>query len=162
MKQAIVSGGVIVELPSVRVHRDLVTMVPDEAEIGWVQSEDSFEPPPPPAPPTPAALLAYAGKLRWEREVGGMVWNGVPIATDDSSKIKVAGARIKAEADPAFETTWYGTDGDGVVVDAPLIIALSNAVLEHIDQSFTTFGLVKGAIAAGTITSFAAIDAAFA
>ncbi|MET3892768.1 hypothetical protein ABIE41_003844 [Bosea sp. OAE506] len=108
-----------------------------------------------------ADLLSYARDRRWRAEVGGMTWNGVPIATDDSSKVKIAGARIKAQADPAFETTWYGADGEGVVVDAALLTALSDAVLEHVDGTFTTFGLVKVGIAAGAITTTAEIDAAF-
>lgn len=109
-----------------------------------------------------ADLLAYARDGRWRAEVGGMLWNGVSIATDDSSKVKIAGARLAAQANPAFETTWWGTDGEGVVVDAALIIQLSDAVLAHVDATFTTFGLVKAAIAAGEITSRAEIDAAFA
>ncbi len=107
-------------------------------------------------------LIAYARDARWRAEVGGMVWNGVPIATDDSSKVKIAGARLAAQANPAFETTWWGTDGEGVVVDAPLIIALSDAVLAHVDGTFTTFGLVKAGINTGEITSREQIDAAFA
>lgn len=107
-------------------------------------------------------LVAYARNCRWRAEIGGMVWNGMPIATDDSSKVKIAGARIKAQSDPNFETTWYGADGEGVVVDAALIIALSDAVLAHVDDSFTTFGLVKAGITEGSITTTAEIDAAFA
>ena len=106
-------------------------------------------------------LTSYARDVRWRREIGGMSWNGVPIATDDSSKVKIAGARIAAQADPTFETTWYGADGEGVVVDAALIIQLSDAVLAHVDGTFTTFGQVKAAITAGSITTQEQVDQAF-
>lgn len=108
-----------------------------------------------------ADLVAYARDARWRAEIGGMVWNGVPIATDDSSKVKIAGARLAAQANPAFETTWWGAHGEGVVVDAPLIIQLSDAVLAHVDGTFTTFGLVKAGIEGGEITSREQVDAAF-
>lgn len=107
-------------------------------------------------------LVAYARDARWRAEVGGMVWNGVPIATDDSSKVKIAGARIAAQANPGFETTWWDMDGEGIVVDAALIIQLSDAVLAHVDGTFTTFGQVRAAITAGTITTREEVDAAFA
>lgn len=108
------------------------------------------------------ALLAHAQRRRKEVEIGGFVWNGLPLASDDASQIKTAGARIKAMADPGFETTWYGADGEGVVVDAALIISMSDALLDHVDRSFACFGVIKGEIAAGTITTTAEIDAAFA
>lgn len=108
------------------------------------------------------ALLAHAQNRRKQVEIGGFGWNGLLLGSDDTSQIKTAGARIKAMADPGFETTWYGADGEGVVVDAALIIAMSDALLDHIDQSFTTFGLVKAGIDSGAVTTTAEIDAAFA
>lgn len=137
-----------------------------EIVAGWVVAGDALAPPapgpwPPPAPQVPVDLVAYARHVRWRAEVGGMIWQNVPIATDDSSKIKIAGARLAAEANPAFETTWWGADGEGVVVDAALIIQLSDAVLAHVDSTFTTFGLVKAGIENGTITSREEIDAVF-
>ena len=133
----------------------------DAVQPGWVAVGDMIAPPAP-GPVQPIDLVAYARDARWRAEIGGIEWEGVPIATDDSSKIKIAGARLAAQADPGFETTWYGTDGEGVVVDAPLIIELSDAVLAHVDGTFTTFGQVKAAITAGTITTREEVDAAFA
>lgn len=132
-----------------------------DVNVGWVVVEDTIVPPAA-APVHPTDLVAYARDARWRAEVGGMLWNDIPIATDDSSKVKIAGARLAAQANPAFETTWWGSHGEGVVVDAPLIIALSDAVLAHVDATFTTFGLVKAGIDTGAITSRAQIDTAFA
>jgi len=106
-------------------------------------------------------LLAYAADRRWRIETGGIAFQGVPVATDDRSKLMLSGARIAAAADPGYETTWYGADGEGVTLDAAAIIALSDAVLAHVEATFAAFGLVKAGIAAGTITTVEAVDAAF-
>lgn len=174
MMLALVRDGIVVELieetieldgqpvhVSERFAPDFVAQLLPAAggvEVGWRYDGTSFN------PPAGAAvdLVAYARDARWRAEMGGMVWNSVPIATDDSSKLKITGARIAAEANPAYETTWWGADGEGVVVDATLIIQLSDAVLAHVDATFTTFGLVKAGIETGTITSREEIDAAFA
>lgn len=117
---------------------------------------------PVPAPITPADLVAYAADARWRREVGGIVVDGLRIATDDRSKLLIAGARIQAEADPAWSTVWTAADGSRHPVSSAQVIAISAAVLDHVDACFRRQGDVLAAITAGTITTKAEIDAAFA
>lgn len=133
----------------------------DEVVTGWVFDGEEFAPRPPP-PPTGADLLAYAADARWRREVGGITVSGVPIATDDRSKVMIVGARVAAEADPGWSTIWHGADGQIYPINAAAIIAISAAVEAHVNSGFATFAEVKADIEAGTITTRAEIDAAFA
>ena len=60
-------------------------------------------PDPDPEPPTVEDLLDYLGRKRVEVEEGGIVLNGMAIATDRAvSQVKIAGAWAKANADPEF------------------------------------------------------------
>ena len=98
-------------------------------------------------PPAPVNLVAYAADRRWRKEVGGIVVADVPVATDDRSKLMITGARDAAMAYP---------------VDAAAMVLISDAVQAHVNAGFATFATVKAAIEAGTITTTAEIDAAFA
>lgn len=107
-------------------------------------------------------LAAYASAVRYDKEVGGITYNGSPIATDDRSKQMILGARMVAQADATFTTKWAATDGTIVALDAPGLVALSNAVLAHVQACFLRFASVKADIDAGNITTTAQVDAAFA
>lgn len=107
-------------------------------------------------------LTAYAADKRWQKESGGIVVGGVPIATDDRSKQMIIGARLAADADPDWTTQWVGADGSVHPVDATAMIAISDAVQAHVNACFVTYASVKSAIDAGTITAREEIDAAFA
>lgn len=133
------------------------------ATVGWSHDgEGAFSPPPVEPAALRATLAAYAVRRRWEIETGGIAYGGVLVATDDRSKLMLTGARLKATSDPAFETTWYGPDGTETIVDAGLIVAISDAVLAHVDACFVVYGQIAAAIDAGTIASEAQIEAAFA
>lgn len=133
-----------------------------DVEPGWTYDAGTFTPPPPPAPPTKDDLIAYAADARWRKEVGGIAVSGVPVATDDRSKQMIIGARLAADADPDWTSQWVGADGAIYSIDAATIIAISNAVQAHVNACFATFASVKAEIDAGTITTTAQIDAAFA
>lgn len=108
------------------------------------------------------ALIAFAAEMRWQREVGGMVAGGVPIATDDRSKLMIAGARLAALANPGWSTRWQGRDGQSYAVDAEAILAISLAVEAHVNAAFARFAEVKDEIDAGTLTTPAQVEAAMA
>ncbi|MTW19347.1 DUF4376 domain-containing protein [Rhodoplanes serenus] len=110
----------------------------------------------------PVDLVAYAADARWRRETGGITIDGLHIATDDRSKLLIAGARIQAEADPAWSTVWTAADGARHPVSAAQVIAISAAVLAHVDAGFRLYDEVLASIAAGSITTPAEIDAVFA
>jgi len=131
------------------VDGELVDLTPEEiAELN--------------AAPTRAELIAYAADVRWRKETGGIALGGVPVATDDRSKQMIMCARIAADASTDFTTPWVGTDGQVYPLSAVQVIAISNAVLAHVSVCFAIFASVKNEIVAGTITTFADIDAAFA
>lgn len=114
--------------------------------------------------PTPAAidLRGYAAAARYAKEVGGIVVAGVPISTDDRSKLMIVGARVAANSDPNWSTTWIGADGMAYPVTASTMIAISDAVQAHVANCFAAFASAMQAIAAGTATTTAQIDQAFA
>lgn len=133
-----------------------VSVATDESEIPALVE---FHLNPPSAPPVD--LVAYAVDLRWRKEVGGIVIGGVPVATDDRAKIMVLGARAAADSDPGWSTIWRGTDGNGYPINAGQMVAISDAVQEHVNGTFATLNAVLGGIESGTITDKAAVDAAF-
>lgn len=141
-----------------------VLVVSEKAGPGWSWTEVGGFIAPAPIAPTQAELIQHARDLRWQMETAGILFNGVAVATDDRSKLMLSGARQKAATDPDFETTWFGPDPEdtGTVLTAALIIAISDAVLAHVDACFATYGQVVSAIGSGAITTRDQIDEAFA
>lgn len=114
------------------------------------------------APVTSESLLEYARQKRWEKEVGGISVAGVAVATDDRSQTKIIGARVAADADPAWATIWSGSDGGLYPLDAAAMVAISNAVQAHVNSCFTIYATVADEIENGIITDVDAINEAFA
>lgn len=120
-----------------------------------------------PGDPAPAVgpdmLTAYAAQMRWARETGGAVWNGLPIHTDVPSQTKylaelqAVALGVRADGEP-----WKFADGLFRPVGNADIQALAVAAREHVRACFAVEAEVVAGIAAGTITGTAAIDAAFA
>ena len=132
----------------------------ENVSIGWSFDGGEFTAPPP-LPPEPVDLIAYASSKRWAIENGGFTFSGFNVATDDRSKLMISGARIKADKDPEFTTRWKTDSGAFITLDAATIIAISDAVLAHVDNCFAIEADVIDAIADGTITTTAQIDLAF-
>ena len=107
------------------------------------------------------SLYTYAADARWRKEVSGITVAGAPITTDDRSKQMIIGARLAASVNPAWSTMWVGADGNIYPVDAATIIAISDAVQDHVNDCFTIFASVKADIDNGSITTTAQIDSAF-
>ena len=106
-------------------------------------------------------LKAYTAERRWQKEVGGVTVSGIRLETDDRSKTMLIGARLSAMVDPAITRQWK-TENGFVTLDAPTIIALSDVVTNHVQACFDLEASVLAQIAAGTITTTAQIDTAFA
>lgn len=111
------------------------------------------------AAPTKTALMEYAQERRTQRELAGININGLPVATDDRSKIMISGARQAAVANPDFVTPWVLADGSHTMLDAPTIIAVSDAVLNHVAWVFELYSQVVLEINRGTITTTDQIEA---
>ncbi len=106
-------------------------------------------------------LAEYAAAKRWEKETGGLSISGMNIATDDRSKVMISGARVAAMADPNFTTSWKGSDGEFVPIDANAVIAISDAVLAHVSGCFAIEAEVLAGIESGALKTIDEIDAAF-
>ena len=115
-----------------------------------------------PPPVTKADLDAHVAAARWAKEVAGITVGEVHVETDDRSKLMIIGARKAAEADPQFMTQWKVSTGIFVTLDAATIVAVSDAVAAHVAVCFAKEAEVSAQIAAGTVATFAQIEAAFA
>ncbi len=129
-------------------------------EAGMVRSGGDFAFPDDPGL-SAGELLAYAADKRWRMETGGIELAGVPVATDDRSKIMIMGARVAAVANPEWQTVWHGADGGSYPLGAASMIQISDAVEAHVNATFAKFAQVKAGIEAGAIGSVNDVDAAF-
>lgn len=119
-------------------------------ELEWVS--------PVPTTPTEANLISYAAEARWRAETGGFNLAGMSIASDDRSKTMIIGARVKADGNPEFTTRWKGPDGSFATIDAPTIILISDAMLQHVADCFAAEDEVITAIKAGEVTTVEQVD----
>jgi len=136
-------------------------VIPDDMENRHRQMLAEWEGVIEPYTPPPVDLVAHAADKRWQKEVGGIEVAGIPVATDDRSKAMIIGARLAADADPAWSTMWVGADGAVYPIDAVAIVAISDAVQAHVNACFTLYAGVKAEIDNGDIASVEQIDAAF-
>ncbi|MDF3056813.1 MAG: hypothetical protein K0R17_1028 [Rariglobus sp.] len=81
-------------------------------------------------------LKASATERRWQVETAGISVGGVQVATDDRAKTLLTGADRKARRDSGFSTRWKGEDGTWAEVNAATIIAIADAVFEHVNACF--------------------------
>lgn len=130
---------------------------PDLVEGVWTQVWTEADAP----VPTKAQLVDYAKLRRWKKEIGGIVFAGIPIATDDRSQQKIIGARVAADADPQWSTVWNGSDNGLYPVNATAMVAISTAVHDHVNSCFTVYAAVISDIESGAITTYAEVEGAF-
>jgi hypothetical protein len=106
-----------------------------------------------------AARLAELANLRWEKETGGTVFNGMPIATDAVSQTKYIGAVVGAQIAPNAVINWKMADGTFVSLDAQAITAVAMAVRAHVQACFDREAELKAWIEAASMAEeIAAID----
>lgn len=108
-------------------------------------------------------LVAYAAAARWRRETGGTTWSGWPVHSDDRSQAKIV-AELAAidRGERSDPDGWKFADGVFRLVSNADFAALAVAVRDHVRACFSAEAAVLAGIAAGTITTMAEIDAAFA
>lgn len=112
------------------------------------------------AGPSKERLKAYAADKRWQIEIGGYVWNGHLVATDRDSRSIIGQERQAISLGERADPDGFKIDGQLVMVSNADFIAMSNAVREFVRTCFAVEGVIAAGIEAGTITSFAQIDAA--
>ncbi len=108
-----------------------------------------------------AQLQNYNSDQRTRKVAAGMTAAGIPVKTDDISRGYIQGGRSAAEANPDVITKWYGSDGQFYDVDAPTMIAMSDAVAKHTNDCYLVFSQVSNDITLNTTTTLAQIDTAY-
>jgi hypothetical protein len=96
-----------------------------------------------------AVLKADAATRRWEIETGGIVRNGLPIATDQISQTKIGGALQLVQADDQIEIRWKGPDG-WVGMDATTVTYVAEQIGLHVQACFAREEAISLAIDADT------------
>jgi len=115
---------------------------------GWEKLASVPEPQPIPVPDWPALIAAR----RYDSEVSGTVVGGMPIATDDRSKLLINGAALRANRNPSYVLRWKTSDGF-VDLSAAQVLAVADAVSEHVQACFDREDELLRAVTAGTITA---------
>ena len=92
-------------------------------------------------PPVPigdlyAARLAELADRRWQQEIAGIVVLGMPIRTDRESQGLLTSAYIMAKLNPTFAVNWKAGNGQFIAADAPMIVAVGDAVTAHVQGCF--------------------------
>lgn len=95
-------------------------------------------------------LRNYFAEIRYDFEVGGILWNGIDVRTDRFTVERVYQARFLAKEDASFSTDWKLGDGTFMTIDAPTIIGLSDAVTAHLKDAFSRERVVNTSIDAAT------------
>ena len=89
---------------------------------------------------------------RYTAEVGGTTASGMPIVTDDRSKSLIAGAALRATRSADYTLRWKTADGF-VDLNADQVIAVADAVSDHVQACFNRESALLDAVADGTITA---------
>lgn len=95
-----------------------------------------------------ATKLAALADFRWQKEIGGIVINGMIIETTDRSKTLVTGALMLAQSNPAATFQFKTTDNQYVEVDAAGMVAIYQAIGAHVQSCFAKEQVVAAQIAA--------------
>ena len=96
-----------------------------------------------------AEKRAKIAEARWRAETGGITLNGTEIATDRESQALLTGAVLKAKDDPAYSVRWKARNG-WVGLDAAKIIAIADAVRDHVQACFDKEEVLQNQIDAVT------------
>ena len=116
------------------------------------------------APVAQADLLALAADARWRVMVGGLLFDGFAISTDDVGRGLVTGAYTKAKSDPSVTKLWQ-------VANSPItfqsfsnaqLVALGDAVDGLVQGAFDVLAQVTQDIASGKVTTKQQVFDAFA
>ncbi|KAA0579008.1 DUF4376 domain-containing protein [Azospirillum sp. B21] len=122
-----------------RTHRQAATYA-DTLELDHQRIRRVWGVEPIPLDEVKDARKAAATDLRWQKETGGIVIGGVPVATDDRSKTLILGKRAQAQSNPAASFRWKAASGEWVDLTGAQIIAIADAVADHVQACFDREG----------------------
>ena len=114
----------------------------------WVKLAAAPEAEPAPAPDWPALIAAR----RWLAETSGTTFGGMPIDTDDRSKLLINGAALRADRSADYVLRWKTSQGF-VDLTAAQVLAVADAVSEHVQRCFDREDALLVAVADGSISA---------
>ncbi|MGQ9367404.1 DUF4376 domain-containing protein [Azospirillum sp. ST 5-10] len=105
-----------------------------------------------------AARKEALAEQRWTVECGGITVGGTRIATDDRSKLLLNGKYRVAEKSPDAGHRWKSEDGTELVLTSAQVIAIGDAVADHVQACFDReLDLIAAIDAATTVQAVAAV-----
>ncbi|MFG0553978.1 DUF4376 domain-containing protein [Pseudomonas sp. yb_9] len=107
---------------------------------------------PVPGPSAEPDWLSLIAARRYQAEIGGIELAGLPIATDDRSKLLINGAAARAARDSGYTLKWKTEEG---FIDLPAdqVLAMADAVADHVQACFDREAELQAAVADGSITA---------
>ena len=119
----------------------------------WVKlAARPVTPDPEPAPePVPDWPVLIADR-RWLAETSGTTFGGMPIDTDDRSKLLINGAALRADRSADYVLRWKTSQGF-VDLTAAQVLAVADAVSEHVQLCFDREDALLVAVTDGSITA---------
>lgn len=144
-------GPLVLGVPVISGNREYDELIAREIPIA------PYEPP-------SVDLAAYAARRRWEIiEATTVDVSGIAVPAAETTRNIALAAYVKAKADPAFTVDpWKIGSGTYVTLTAAQVIVVSDALTAYVQSMFAKNRAIDDAIAAGTITTTAEIDAAYA
>lgn len=110
----------------------------------------------------PVNLIKYLANARYNKEVGGTLWNGYPVATDRESQSKIIGVIVSINAglrtDPSI---WKFKDGVFRSVTNAEFLTLAGTVAAFIQECFNLESSTLEKIENDNITTTEEIDEIF-
>ncbi|VVN64604.1 DUF4376 domain-containing protein [Pseudomonas fluorescens] len=89
---------------------------------------------------------------RWIAETSGTTFGGMAIDTDDRSKLLINGAALRADRSADYVLRWKTSQGF-VDLTAEQVLAVADAVSEHVQLCFDREDALLGSVAEGSITA---------
>lgn len=115
----------------------------------------------------PQDLIKYAGTRRWQKEIAGIMVNGMAVSTAEADRSLLNGLAITAQRSPPDKTFSFTDNGVAYTLTSAQALALFDAVSGYIQACRSAEATLIAAInptppVQPTVTSRAQIDAAFA
>jgi Domain of unknown function (DUF4376) len=155
---------------------NIASSIANEAELATVMQQRSLLPTwlfnatdtfiqPTPTTYTNGQLAAYSANARYNLACGGVIissLSAVPFLSDPVSRNTINNAYQYAVANPAHITSWKMSDGSFIQLDNAQMTTVNTDMTTFVQSCFTCEDNTLASINSGSITTLAAIDAAYA
>jgi hypothetical protein len=109
-----------------------------------------------------AKLKGYAANARFNREVAGIVVDGISVGTTREDQARIVAAQLMAAANPQLTFHWKKPDGSFARLTSEQVVSIGEKVSAYVQACFAVEDTVGTTIAQPTSMTEAQIDAAFA